>query len=376
MKTKFAVLGAGNGGHAMAADLSARGFRVNLFELPQFKGAIEPIKKRGGIELISKHEKVGHGKGTYLVKIQGSVTTDMKKAVDDVDVLMVVVPAFAHTTFAEICAPHLTDGQVVVLSPGSVGGALEFARVLENNGVTKKVTVAETTSLIYACRRTAAAQVRVHAIKDMLPIASLPGKDTMKTIKSLSEAYPQLVPATNALETGLNRMGMLFHPVHMLLNIPKVEQGLKYRGPYDVTPSLARVMEAVDKERLSVGKALGLKVNSAVKWLHSFYGAKGDTLYEALIDCYTYKFMVGGVLPPNLQFRYVTEDVPYLLVPTSSLGDLLGVETPTMKALVHIASVVNQTDYFGEGRTAKKLGLSGLSADEITKLFTSFSLGK
>lgn len=374
MKTTFAVLGAGNGGHALAADFSSRGFRVNLFELPRFKEAIKPIQEKGGIELISEHERVGKGKGTYFTKIRGNITTDIKEAIEDVDVLMVVVPAFAHRAFAEVCAPHLKEGQIVVLNPGSLGGALEFSKVLKDHGVRKAVTVAETTSLFYACRRTAPAQVRVYAIKNIMPIASLPAKNITRVIDTLKKACPQLVPAANVLETGLNRIGMLFHPVSMLLNVSKVEQGMKYGAPYDLSPSMARIMESIDKERLGVVKALGLRIVSAVDWLRDIYGAKGDTLYEALMNCYSYKFMVGSSLPPNLQHRYVTEDVPNLLVPTSSIGDSLGVETPTMKALIHIASVINQTDYWSEGRTVDKLGLSGLDADEMVKHATSFSL--
>jgi opine dehydrogenase len=374
MKPRFAVLGAGNGGHAMAADLSSRGFEVNFFELPKFKEAIEPAQMKGGIELISEHERAGLGKGSYFVKVNGIITTDIKKAIEDVDVLMVVVPAFAHKVFAEICAPYLVEDQIIVLNPGSCGGALEFGKILRDHGVRKAVTIAETTSLFYACRRVGSAQVKIHAVKNEMPIASLPAREVTMVIRTLGKAFPQLVPATNALETGLNRPGMLFHPVSMLLNIPKVEQGLRYGGPYDVTPSLAKIMETVDKERLSVAKTLGVRPVSTVEWLHRSYGAKGDTLYEALTDCYVYKFMVGETLPSSLQFRYVTEDVPYQLVPVSSFGDLLGVNTPLMKSLVQIASVVNQTDYWKEGRTLDKMGLSGLKTKEIIKYVTSFSL--
>ena len=49
---ELAILGAGNGGMAAAADMTLAGHEVNLFEFPQFKENIEPIKQTGGIKLV------------------------------------------------------------------------------------------------------------------------------------------------------------------------------------------------------------------------------------------------------------------------------------------------------------------------------------
>ena len=38
-KDLVAVLGGGNGGHAVAAELSLAGYKVNFFELPQLRPA-------------------------------------------------------------------------------------------------------------------------------------------------------------------------------------------------------------------------------------------------------------------------------------------------------------------------------------------------
>jgi opine dehydrogenase len=64
--------------------------------------------------------------------------------------------------------------------------------------------------------------------------------------------------------------------------------------------------------------------------------------------------------PGHLKDRYVTEDVPYGMVLLSTLGDLLGVPTPTHDAVIQLASIINRTDYWKTGRGIKQLGLYNL----------------
>jgi len=53
MNKKIAILGAGNGGYTMAADLSMVRHEVNLYEYPDYAENLKPIINRGGIEIIS-----------------------------------------------------------------------------------------------------------------------------------------------------------------------------------------------------------------------------------------------------------------------------------------------------------------------------------
>src|SRR5207253_2941288 len=52
---KIAVLGAGNGGCAAAADLTLRGYEVRLFS--RSESTLAPIDKRGGIELVENGQE-------------------------------------------------------------------------------------------------------------------------------------------------------------------------------------------------------------------------------------------------------------------------------------------------------------------------------
>jgi opine dehydrogenase len=70
-----------------------------------------------------------------------------------------------------------------------------------------------------------------------------------------------------------------------------------------------------------------------------------------------------------MQDRYVTEDIPMGASLTVSIGRKVGVPMPTYETMIHLASVVNETDFYAHGRTLENLGLSGLSLEELKRYF-------
>jgi opine dehydrogenase len=356
-KTRFTVIGAGHGGKAMAADLAVRGFPVNLFNRTPER--INEIALRGAIEL--EHEDGALRLGRLAV-----VTSDIAEALDDADVIMVVVPASGHRHIAHSCASHLRDGQIVVLNPGRTGGALEFRQILDREGSTADVTVTEAGTFIFASRSTGPAQARVFRRKNSVPLAALPAIRTGHVLEAICEAYPQFIPASSVLYTSLDNMGAIFHPALTLLNAGWIE---RIKGDFQfyidgVTPSIAHVLEVLDRERVTIAAALGVRTRPALRWLKDAYSAEGETLYEAILANPGYQ---GIKAPRNLRHRYIFEDVPFSLVPMTSLGAQFGVDTWAMDVMVRLACVVHGTNYFQHGRTVEDMGLKGLRVSEVTR---------
>ena len=215
MQRKYAVIGAGHGGKAMAAHLALMGFSVNLFN--RTADHVEVIKKRGGIELESA-EGGPHGFGELAL-----VTSDIAAAIQNVEVIMVVLPSSAHADVARAMAPHLQGGQIVVLHPGRTCGALEFVKVIRDRGCTADVTVAEAETFIYASRSDGPVQARIFRIKEAVPLAALPASRTQCVLDAICEAYPQFIHGVDVLNTGMNNMGAIFHPALTLLNMGWIE---------------------------------------------------------------------------------------------------------------------------------------------------------
>lgn len=351
------VIGAGHGGKAMAAHLALMGAKVVLYNrTPEH---VEVIKKRGGIELDSSEEGV-HGFGKLA-----AVTSDMAEAVKKARVIMVVVPSSAHADVAQKVAPHLKSGQIVLLHPGRTLGAIEFAKVLADNGCKADVTIAEAETFIYASRSDGPAQARIFRIKEAVPLAALPAVHTQTVLDAIQPFYPQFIDGVNTLQTGLNNMGAIFHPALTLLNAGRIEST---HGDFQfyidgVTPSTARVLEVLDRERVTVASSLGIRARTALEWLQLAYDTTGEDLNEAIHNQPGYY----GINAPNtLNHRYLFEDIPMSLVPIASLGQRFGVSVRGIDAIIRLACIIHRTDYWRRGRTVEKLGIDGLSVGELT----------
>lgn len=355
---RIAVLGAGHGGRAMAADLAARGYSVNLYN--RTLDHITAIRARGGIELQLEQDDIVFGE----LRV---VTDQMEEALDGVNLVMVVIPASGHGEVARKCAPYLQDGQIVVLHPGRTGGVLEFRQVLNQMGCTADIVLTEAETLLFASRSMGPAEARIFRRKNTVPLAAFPATRTAEALDVLSEVYPQFVAAPNVLHTGLNNMGAVFHPALTILNAGWIEST---QGDFEfymdgVTPATAHMLEVIDRERVTVAAALGIRAQTALEWLAKAYSATGEDLYEAMHNNPGYR---GIKAPAQFRHRYIFEDVPYSLVPIAELGKRFGVNVWAIDAMIQFACVLHGTDYYHRGRTLERMGLTGLRVSEITNL--------
>ena len=359
MTKNYTVVGAGHGGKAMAAHLALMGFSVTLYNRTPER--VEIIKKRGGIELDSGQEGGPHGFGKIA-----KVTSDIGEAIKRSDVIMVVLPSSAHADIAKAAAKHLHDRHIVILHPGRTCGALEFSKVIRENGCKSDVTIAEAETFIYASRSDGPAQARIFRIKEAVPLAALPATRTEQVLEAIKDAYPQFIDGVDVLHTGLNNMGAIFHPALTLLNAGWIEST---HGDYEfyidgASPSVARVLEVLDRERVTVASSLGIRARNALEWLKLAYDTSGEDLHDAIHNQPGY---YGIKAPSTLNHRYLFEDVPMSLVPIASLGIRYGVSVRGMESMIQIASFIHRTDYWRRGRTVEKLGLAQWSVSELTR---------
>jgi opine dehydrogenase len=369
-KDRVAVLGGGNGGHAVAADLALAGFKVNFFELTQFASSFEKVlwTKEVRIEGVSRD-------GVAKLNL---ATTDIQQAIKDVEFVFVVTPAFGHKVMAEICAPFVQDGQIIILMPGS-GGSLEFAKIFKENKVKKEIILAESCTLPYGARLKGPGHVSVFILALILPTGVFPSKKTGEVIPKLKQFYPTIVPAKDVLEAAINNPNPIVHPVATLLSATRIEhsKGEFYLYAEGMTPSVARAYEALNEERLSICKALGYKLYHWDNLEFKNYNlgeTEEECRYRILHTSMDAAFGKDGIYagmkmkgPEHLKDRYVTEDVPYGMVLLSALGDLLKIPTPTHDAVIQLASVVNRTNFWENGRGVKELGLSKLNKQGLKK---------
>jgi len=356
VKDTIAIIGGGNGAVTMAAELSMRGWPIRLWEFPQLREkTIGAIVETGSITLRGLVE------GTVRLD-DDALPADIGDALAGADIVMVIVPAFAHRMAAEACAPHLTPDHIVVLSP-STGGALEFANELATRGAAYG-PVAEMHSLIYTCRMIDATTADLYYIKDHMPVGTFPAAASERVMGKLVELYPQMAAAANVLETSLNNINPVMHVAPTLLNTGRIEftKGDFYFYRESVTPTVGRIMDQMDEERLTLCRRLGIKGYSLVDFMREMYRLDGDGSHDLLNKSPAHR---STKAPWGLDHRYVTEDIPYGLTPMLALARLASVEMPVTQQFVDLAQVLTGADYGEEGRGLDRMGLEGLEPASI-----------
>lgn len=352
-----AILGAGNGGCALAFDFSRHGHQVRLFDFPEYTTNIQAIDRSGGIHATGDLE------GFAPIRYSGH---DIAEAMDGAELILLVGPAYSTQPLTLACRPYLRSGQTVIVCPSSCGGSLEFVHSagldLRNDGI----IVAETSTLPYAVRAVEPGRLTVYLrLRGGVLLAALPGNRTTHVIDQIRDVFPFVTPAVNVLQTSLQNGNPVIHPAVTLLNAAQIERTSGGFLFYEegVTPAVGRLMNAIDEERIALGKALGFEVLPDPE-----IGCQQGYMQVASYDVgfSTAPGFRGIKAQERLDHRYFHEDVGYGLVFMKALGEQLGVAVPNITALIHVASILMQRNYLAEApRTLQRYGLADHSAEGL-----------
>lgn len=357
---RITILGAGNGAQTLAADLASSGHRITLYEHPNFAAKITDLNARGNKITL-----------TNSLNVEGQLyaaTTDISEALKEAKIIFFVAPTFAQASIFKLALPYFEEGQTVVIIPGNFGSFALRKMLREREYL--RLFIAEADTLPYACRLSENGKVNVWGVKNFVRIGTLPGGDFCKVKKTLEGVFPVTIhELPNSLAAGLGNANMVVHCATMIMNTGRIESEKgNFRFYTDgMTPSVCRIQEGVDKERLAVAAAFGIELESTFYGLKTMYGLEGDSLYEVLARSPVYGSH-GPDAPKEMSHRYLSEDVPYLLAPLSALGKIAEVPTPVVDSIILLAGVINGTDYTESGWTIYDLGIEGKNK-ELVKEF-------
>ena len=348
------VLGGGNTAFAVAANLSLKGFEITLYEIPEFRESLDPVVDGGIIHLLG-----AGGQGAARIHC---ITTDIEQALDSPDIILLIVPAYAHKPFAEVCAPHLRPGQTVVIMPGTLG-TLEWARLLREAG-TGGVVLAEVDTAPFVCRKTSPDTATIWGIVTGMGLGVFPAGEFERVRGRLDILFPGLTGYPDVMACGLAAMNPVVHPAGVLLNAGRVEysHGEFYFYEEGVTPSVARVIMQVDTERRAIASRLGYNLCPAnVAFHRAGFGPDGD-LWATINGSY---MLTRLKAPGSLDGRWLTEDIPYGLAAWHSVGAQYDVPAPTIRAIVDMGSIVIGDNGWTSGRNVCDLGIAGMDPSAL-----------
>ncbi len=350
-KLRFGIIGAGNGGQTMAAILASKGYSAKLMDIKE--EVVNGINARGKITLDGKIE---------LEAMPELVTTDPVEAIKDTDFILVVATADAHEAIAKAIAKHVTANQMILLVPGMFGGTLAFKSALKTYGCPYDVEVAETADLPYGCRTREIGHIFHSGLKSHVKLAAVPASNTQKFIDLLQPIFPNLYPAKDIWEFAMGN-NCILHCVPMIMNVNKMDLGESFDYYMEgITPSIAKIAEMVDADRVAVARAFGLPDETCEQWVATTYNVDAKGLWNVVQHTESYK---GIKSPASLAHRFCAEDTFGSLAPIASIAKELGIPTPGMDAVLFLIGAATGIDYTKEGRTAEKMGLKGKTVEEM-----------
>ena len=354
---EIAVLGGGNGSAAAALDLTDQGHNLRLWRR-NAKG-IAALNDRGNTLTLKDYS------GARAVTI-AQATHDIGAAIKGADLIVCPTPATAQPDIARALAPHLTDGQVVYLPPGTFGTVL-MARIARDAGNSADVTWAEAGTLPYLTRLHGDDTVAITTRATALPSGIFPRRNADHALKVISAAYPAIIDAGDARSGALMNAGPIIHPPLILMNAGPIEHFDNWDIHNEGTQaSIRRVTTRLDAERMGVREALGY---GAPHWpLADHYDPNEEWMYGGAAH---EKLTDSGDWRENLvltEHRYMREDVACGLAFLVSVADWAGVPAPTARGLLAIGSAICDTDFTRTGRTLTSLGLDNLSVADMQSM--------
>jgi opine dehydrogenase len=351
---KIAILGGGNGSLAAAADLTEAGHEVRLWR--RDRAGLQALVDAGAITLKD-------AAGVRKVPI-ARATPDIGAALRGAQLIVAPSPAVAQADIAAAMAPHLEDGQVVFLPPGTFGSFV-MAQTVRAHGSRAELAWAETGTLPYLARKHGEAEINVTVRAVRLPTGVYPARRSSEALSVIGAAYPSVHGCGDALSGALLNAGPVIHPPLMILNAAPLQHFERWDIHNEGTqPAVRAVTDALDGERMAVRQALGYPAPhypladhyANDQWMygdaHKQLVKSGD--WREHIDLHTH--------------RYVVEDIELGLAFLASVARWAGVDAPVAHGLLAVAGAFLGRDLRRGPRTFEALGLAGLDREALARL--------
>ena len=348
---KIAVIGGGNGAYAAAVDLTERGHEVRLW------------RRNAEALAASKALTLKDAQGERRIEV-ASVSPDIGGALRGAELIFLPDPAFTQIDNARRIAPHLADGQVVFFAPGTFGSYV-VAQAVRQAGNRADVAYAETGTLPWLTRKHGPTTCAITARATRLPTGVYPARHSDHARAVTRKAFASIEPAEDALSAALMNAGPVIHPPLILMNAGPLEHFERWDIHKEGTqPSIRRVTDALDAERISVREKLGYRAPHFP--LADHYRTDGDEwmygrrVHQKLTDSQDWREHI--VLTEH---RYMREDVEHGLAFLVSVGERAGVPCPVARGLLALGSAVVGRDLRATGRTLENVGLGSLSPAQL-----------
>lgn len=343
---KITVIGCGNAGTAVGADLALKGNEVTLLKTSSsmHNSHFEFINNTGTIILLENGER-------HIAGVK--VTTSYEEAIPKAEIIIIFVQTNYHEQVIKMASKYMKDGQIVLVEPGYLCTAfmLKYCH--------KDITVVEAESSPIDCRIIEPGTVKVLFRNVRNPIGVYPiGREEL-ALEKLNKFGYNFEKLKSVVEAALHNPNLIVHTVGAIMSVPRIEYACLHQEEYSMykeafTPHVWNLVIGLDNEKMKVLKAVGCE---PIKYVEACRNRNSlDETRDATDVFFDYANNSAPSGPYEPDSRYITEDVSQGLVMLESLGFMLEIQTPICTALIDIASSMFKRDFRKEGRTIEVLG--------------------
>jgi opine dehydrogenase len=356
---RIAVLGGGNGAFAAVGDFALAGHEVRLWR--RDKAAVTAHRAAGATIVLKDFSGRREARPSLI-------TNDIGAAVRGCELILCPLPATAQADIARALAPHLTDGQVVFLPPGTFGSVL-FAKAAHEAGNRAETAYAETGTLPWLTRKHGPFEAAITVRAKRLPTGVFPLARKDHALAVIRRAFPGVIEECgDALSAALMNAGPIIHPPLIIMNAGPLQHFERWDIHKEGTQSaIRRATDALDGERIALRKALGYGAPHFA--LANHYARTGEEWmygrgsHDRLTDSGDWREHI--VLTEH---RYMLEDTRMGLSFLISVAEFAGVATPLARAFLAIGSAICGEDFMTTGRTLAGMGLGRLDRHSLAEL--------
>ncbi|WP_417280815.1 NAD/NADP octopine/nopaline dehydrogenase family protein [Celeribacter sp.] len=255
------------------------------------------------------------------------------------DGVILATSADRYQSALEVMATHITDGQPVLIGAELSQFSASVEEALSRRGRIAPITALSTT--LATGRREEGALVKVGLLRNSA-LAWVRGCDNPQTQIDFWSVVTgvALTQASSPLHLTLSNLNPIVHVPNALCNFTRIERGEDWSNYGGITEGVARLIEALDSERLALARALGLHLETfKSSWERSNGFTAGMPLSEMSAELHQRR---NGLPkgPVETSTRYLTEDVPFGLATFEHIGAARGVLTPVTSAAISMTSVI------------------------------------
>lgn len=342
---KVSVIGTGNVGVAISADLSLSGHDVTLIKTSDLESeSFNRILRNENRVLLKENN-------SYSSIRINNVVTSLSNVVNS-DVLIVTLPSTYHESIIRKLSEFLREDQIVVCICSYLS-SFYFRKYCKHLPI-----IAETTGP-YLEGRVELDDIenevvfRVGCRLTKSPLSVYQSDRATECMDKIKKLYKGFSLDYSTIETALLNPNMVLHTVGAVMSIPRIEYShgnfCMYREAYSrQNPATVQIMLSLDEEKKRILEALGFPPTDIF--------VAGGFLGDPFESFYRYSESSDrAISPTSIRSRYIMEDVSQGLVLLESIGKHICVETPVASSLITIAGSALGVDFRETGRTLERL---------------------